>query len=33
LQVGLFLQTLRIYWPERDILDGKWTQSLIKRVR
>ena len=27
-----FALALRIYWPEQDILEGKWKPSSIKKV-
>jgi hypothetical protein len=29
---GPFVLALRIYWPEQDILEGKWKPSSIKKV-
>ena len=29
---GPFVLALRIYWPERDVLDGKWQPSAIEKV-
>ena len=29
---GLFSLSLRIYWPEQAILDGKWEPSAIKKA-
>jgi len=29
---GPFVLALRIYWPEKDILDGKWQPSAIEKV-
>jgi len=29
---GPFLLALRIYWPEQDILDGKWEPSPIEKA-
>ncbi|WP_156165860.1 hypothetical protein [Methanosarcina sp. 2.H.A.1B.4] len=29
---GSFYISLRIYWPEQDILDGKWEPSAIKKA-
>ena len=29
---GPFALALRIYWPEQDILDGKWEPSAIKKA-
>jgi len=29
---GPFVLALRIYWPEQDILDGKWQPSAIEKV-
>jgi hypothetical protein len=29
---GAFVLALRIYWPGREILDGKWEPSAIKKV-
>ena len=29
---GLFLLGLRIYWPEQDILDGKWEPLSIEKA-
>ena len=31
-KVSPFLQTLRIYWPEQDTIEGKWTPSPVKRI-
>jgi len=31
-KVSLFLQTQRIYWPEQDTIEGKWTPSPVKRI-
>jgi hypothetical protein len=30
---GPFVLALRIYWPEQDILDGKWQPSAIEKVK
>ncbi len=30
---GPFLLGLRIYWPEQDILDGKWEPSPIEKAK
>ena len=30
---GPFVLALRIYWPEQDILDGKWQPSAIELVK
>jgi hypothetical protein len=30
---GPFGLGLRIYWPEQDILDGKWQPSAIEKVK
>ena len=29
---GLFLAGLRIYWPDTDILEGKWEPTAIKKA-
>ena len=29
---GPFVLALLIYWPERDVLDGKWQPSGIEKV-
>jgi hypothetical protein len=30
---GPFVLALRIYWPEQEILDGKWQPSAIEKVK
>ena len=29
---GPFALALRIYWPEQEVLDGKWEPSAIKKA-